>query len=327
MDIRELFTPVFDHIGNLLISGSKEVEPEHKMLSKLVFEWLATYKEILESPLFTLAPFLAENTILKGKFSKLTSIFKKQLAIMEQYLRKQELKKVKTSCVLDKILQHNQECRDKGDSQNILDLAQIVGNYNLFFFAGTDTSQGLTTTSICMMAKDKGRAKVLEDVWHEISDKDGLTTKEKLEGSQKLDFWVKEALRMNAPLKQTLLRRAQKDVTVGSIHIQKDDYVILLIDYLNKDPEYFENSHEFDNNRFANTQESHGSKLSRFQYIPFSAGKRQCLGRYLGELMVKLTLSTFCSHYEVEKPADLDYYEICFVTNKVEIPEVMLKVK
>jgi cytochrome P450 len=133
---------------------------------------------------------------------------------------------------------------------------------------------------------------------------------------------MKEALRSHAPVKQTLFRLPTKNIQIADVTVREGDYVIFAIDALNKDPSAFENPDTFDLTRFNSQKEK---KLPKYQFMPFSIGRRMCLGKALGELMVKLTMSYFSRCYEVYRPQGVEYYEISTITNTVENPLVMLK--
>ena len=131
IDLNKLFETSFLRIGNLIISGSDQLETENVLLSKLLMEWVELLKKVLYSPIYTLMPFESDHLFLRKEFNRLKDIPHKQAVIIEQYLRKQELKKVKTESLLDKVLQHNEECRTSGNLKDVLSMEDILGMRHL----------------------------------------------------------------------------------------------------------------------------------------------------------------------------------------------------
>lgn len=62
-----------------------------------------------------------------------------------------------------------------------------------------------------------------------------------------------------------------------------------------RDPELFENASEFIPERF----ETENNKTNSFNFTPFSAGKRNCIGQKYGMLEMKSTISKILRHFEV----------------------------
>ena len=120
------------------------------------------------------------------------------------------------------------------------------------------------------------------------------------------------------------MRVALNDVSLGKFNVRKGDSVALLLTALLFDESVFPDFDNFKLDRFNKESEK---ELPRYQYIPFSVGKRVCLGRHLGELMVKLLVTQFVRSYDFTKPADIQYKQVTLVTNNMVNPIVLAKLK
>lgn len=68
-----------------------------------------------------------------------------------------------------------------------------------------------------------------------------------------------------------------------------------------RDPEFFPKPLQFNPDRFidGNLNDEEATKFHRFAYIPFSAGKRNCIGQKYAMLELKCVLSNVLRHFEM----------------------------
>ena len=90
-----------------------------------------------------------------------------------------------------------------------------------------------------------------------------------------------------------------KNFTVGPYTIYKGDFVIVSLATLQTNPELFDEARKFNLKKYEEKRRIR--ELSKSVLIPFSAGKRNCLGRNLAEIMIKLILCNFLDQFELEK--------------------------
>uniref|UniRef100_A0A158P7X3 Unspecific monooxygenase n=1 Tax=Angiostrongylus cantonensis TaxID=6313 RepID=A0A158P7X3_ANGCA len=92
-----------------------------------------------------------------------------------------------------------------------------------------------------------------------------------------------------------LVRTVSDDVTMDSFHFPKGTLVIPQISILMNDESIFENCKEFRPERFLDV---HG-KLRRIdEFLPFSVGKRQCLGESLARAELFLIFSNLLKQFD-----------------------------
>ena len=222
-----------------------------------------------------------------------------------------------SDCVINKIIKHNRE--QPSDTISNIDIA---GTFNLFFFAGTDTSFNISMMSICEMADKPDLKQYMRSICSEIYQKDGITLNHILESNDKLSMWTKEALRLHSAIQRGLQRYAVKDLQLHDVTIRKGDRVSILFAGLNFDKKVFTVPDTFVTDRFSAEKEK---ILPKYQHIPFSIGRRNCVGKHLGEMMVKLLVTQFVRKFEFSKPAGLTYENKCDISTVTTNPIVRVE--
>ncbi|KAJ3698030.1 hypothetical protein LUZ61_001735 [Rhynchospora tenuis] len=127
---------------------------------------------------------------------------------------------------------------------------------------------------------------------------------------------IRETLRLHLPV--PLLPRVSKaDCTVLGYDIPKNTKVLVNAWALARDPKYWEDADAFKPERFE--VQAIDYKGTELEYMPFSAGCRQCPGRSLGLANVELCLANLLYHFDWKfppgvKPNKLDMSESFAVT-------------
>lgn len=219
---------------------------------------------------------------------------------------------------MDRIIKHNRQCESQGNEAEKLTIHDIVGVYNLFYFAGTDTSMAASTSVLCYISQKPELKAQLRRMATSIYESQSVC--KNLETNPDLNDFVTETLRLFSPLQRQLGRVALKDTKLGNIMIKKGDWIFVQFSIMHKSKNNFEEPYTFKLGRFKEQNYRH-------QYMPFGYGKRICLGRNLGELMIKVLVSKMAYCYDIEKPSKCDYYFYSFITARPEDPVVSLRLK
>lgn len=326
IDLKDFFNPLMAAVANHVLLGGTELDmPGHieelnsmvSLINKAVFG-------ILRSPLFTLIPNIAQKLCLIPEFTVIEKSVVRMREIVGKILVERETREDLGECVLDRIIKHNRECKEKGTLSEILDLKEITGIYSVFFFAGTDTSMVNTIWALTHLADKPDLQSQIKDIADEVYDMQGNTTRARVEGNGRLDMLVKESLRLFSPLQRQLNRVIMRDIKLGKYRLKKGDYVTILYGALHRDPEVWKNPDTFKLDRFTKETEK---ILPKYQVVPFSLGRRVCLGRHMGEMMIKLLLTNFVRSYEISKPANHEYYNENLLTCESKNPIVNLRLR
>lgn len=177
---------------------------------------------------------------------------------------------------------------------------EIVGNAILLQFAGVDTSKETSTSFIHhVVGKLKMQEEILECVQKNIFNiPDEEIDFDKLNSSEEFNCYADESLRLFPPFYFTNTRTVVRPMKLGKYDILPGTALFLMAGTTHMIDKFHKNPKEFNKERF--TQKNR-KKMEKMSYLPFSTGKRGCIGQYLGELMVKLMMSTLVKHFVIEK--------------------------
>ena len=99
---------------------------------------------------------------------------------------------------------------------------------------------------------------------------------------------IKEAMRLYPPV-AIIDRIATTDIDLGDAQIKKGDLAFALIYIMHRHKKLWDNPELFDPDRFS---EAHAKAIPRFQYMPFGAGPRICIGMKFAYMEAVAILAT-----------------------------------
>ena len=105
-----------------------------------------------------------------------------------------------------------------------------------------------------------------------------------------------EALRLCPPGAMNT-RFAMQDIEVDGYRVKAGSFVAVGVYAMQRDPALWERATEFDPDRFA--PES-AKRIDRWQYLPFGAGPRTCVGDHFAMLELALALATILQHSMIQ---------------------------
>ncbi|XP_054156278.1 cytochrome P450 4C1-like [Oppia nitens] len=128
-----------------------------------------------------------------------------------------------------------------------------------------------------------------------------------------LDCVLKESLRMypSAPL---IARRLVEDCPVGDNNDNNNNYVIpagvdvfLMVRQMHYNREVFADPNQFRPERFQS--DSSMSQINAYNYVPFSAGPRNCIGKRFAIIVEMIVLAKILLNFSIESLEPLDSIE------------------
>lgn len=195
--------------------------------------------------------------------------------------------------ILSELEQHGEEIREgggllaewanaragmPGDS-----LGPTAGQVSTLFLASFETSVNALAWTVFLLAQHpEVQAAVSEEL-------DGLLqgtppTEEQLGKLPLLEAVVKESMRLVPPVPYTL-RRVKEPVEVGGVNLRRGDVVILSHYFTHHMPELYPDPQQFRPERWEQINPN------QYEYLPFSAGPRRCIGYHFAMTVLKTSLA------------------------------------
>ena len=233
---------------------------------------------------------------------KVRSVFRRlekiRIKILELYKAKEKDESVQENNFLGGILHYNREHPD-----DPIDDEEIVGNIMLMVFAAFDTSRHSTGWALKFLSLYQNEQEDLRREAEELKTFEGGITGPKLEKSAELSAWIKESMRLGAPFAFTKIREMVKSVKIKGVKLQKGDWFSVCLLYNQfKETDFpdFPDAFRFDRTRH------YKPEYSRNNQMPFSGGKRSCIGKYLALMNIKIIVLSFMRRYRVETDESFD---------------------
>ncbi|MDF3285334.1 cytochrome P450 [Gordonia sp. N1V] len=179
------------------------------------------------------------------------------------------------------------------DSGRPLDDDEICSELIAFLLAGHDTTATTLTYALWALGRHPEIQQRVAAEADELRDHE-LTAAD----VPHLRYTVQvlhEALRL-CPPGPALGREASCDIAVDGHRIPRGSLIVAGIYAVHRDPRYWENPLTFDPDRFDSAR---AKQLDRWQYLPFGAGPRSCIGDHFAMLEVTLALATIIGQVEI----------------------------
>eukprot|EP01017_Pseudomicrothorax_dubius_P026026 TRINITY_DN2870_c0_g1_i2.p1 TRINITY_DN2870_c0_g1~~TRINITY_DN2870_c0_g1_i2.p1 ORF type:complete len:279 (+),score=74.17 TRINITY_DN2870_c0_g1_i2:61-837(+) len=193
--------------------------------------------------------------------------------------------------LLDYIFNYNEKNKEEPLTDD-----EIVDTFITLFLAGMDTTGHLLGLSIYYLCKHpEFVARIMNEATINGINFDKIVIDD-LNSLKFLDAFLKEVLRWGTPTIQTVPRIAKQTHQLGDLTILKGTDVHVPMNAIGFNELYFDQPFEFRPERFLQEKEDKWSKLP-FAYIPFSAGPRHCIGKYLAMIEAKTILLTFLKKF------------------------------
>ena len=176
---------------------------------------------------------------------------------------------------------------------------ELRRNITGFFVAGHDTTAVSLSFAITQMGRNKEiQKKAREEVLSILGDKpeDVLPTKEDLKEMKYLDAVIKETLRLNSPLINTLTRVASRDVEIEGLKITKGTCVDVDITSTHMN---WEDGQEFKPERFLGVTDPTSNK-DGINFVTFGGGSHTCPGMNFSYTEQRVFLSMLLRKFEWE---------------------------
>ncbi|XP_070764842.1 cytochrome P450 2J2-like [Enoplosus armatus] len=188
----------------------------------------------------------------------------------------------------------------KGQADNTFDEENLVMSVLDLFVAGSETTSTTLRWAFLYMTK---YPEIQEKVQAEIDRVIGQSRQPSMEDRANLpytDAVIHEIQRMGNIVPLSLPHVTSRDIQLGGYTIPKGVTVIPNLTSVLFDKNEWETPNTFNPGHFLNEE---GKFVKRAAFIPFSAGKRLCLGENLARMELFLFFTSFMQHFTFSMPA------------------------
>ncbi|XP_053210638.1 cytochrome P450 4V2-like [Panonychus citri] len=169
-----------------------------------------------------------------------------------------------------------------------------------------------------------------EQLFQQLSELDvdpntGLPNTNDIMKSPYLDGVVKEALRLYPPV-PFVQRQLDTDITINGQLIPAGMDLTLCLYFLHRDPQLFPEPESFYPDRWLNQHaDNNNQPLPLTSYLPFGFGLRQCVGKKLGLIIMKIAIAHIIINFKLTSSQPLTSSDVKLST--AIIPKIPLLVK
>jgi len=181
------------------------------------------------------------------------------------------------------------------ESGRAMDDEQLVDNLLTFYLAGHETTAKALTWTLYLLARSPEWSARLE---HEITEVTGAAAVDAahLERLVLVQQVLKESMRLYPPV-PIMSRQAVAAATVEKLAVEPGMSILMPIYAIHRHARRWEKPDAFDPQRFAPEAES---RIPRYQYMPFGAGPRVCIGMSFAMMEATAMLATLLQHARFE---------------------------
>ncbi|KAL9967756.1 hypothetical protein ACROYT_G026048 [Oculina patagonica] len=173
---------------------------------------------------------------------------------------------------------------------------EIVAQAVIFLLAGYETTSNTLAFTLYHLAvnpdvQDKLRTEIKEAMESNAGKKPLLEVAQNIEY---LDCVIKESQRL-CPAAAQVNRECTEDFDLNGIHIPAGTEILIPIYVMHYDPDAWQNPEKFDPERFRSPAKD---TRHAFQFLPFGAGPRNCIGMRFALMEVKMALVKILMNYK-----------------------------
>ncbi|CAN6238800.1 unnamed protein product [Urochloa humidicola] len=240
---------------------------------------------------------------LQGARSRMGALFRYAHRIIDEQFegrrRGRDAGEPRKNDVMDVVIDMEEVWKEEGSEMNY---DAVKGLITDFFVGGSETISSAVEWAMAELLRCPESMKMVRDELQTIIGTKGTVTESDISQLPYLQVVVKETLRLHPPVTLTL-QRAMATVQIEGYNIPKGTNILINIWAINQKSKMWVEPEKFMPKRFIGKDISFLGK--DFEFIPFSAGRRQCLGLPLAYRMVHFLLGSLLYHFDWTLPNDV----------------------
>ncbi|MGH8675281.1 MAG: cytochrome P450 [Burkholderiales bacterium] len=168
---------------------------------------------------------------------------------------------------------------------------QLIDNLLTFYLAGHETTAKALTWTLFLLSRSSQWAGALEEEIERVTGGAPVAA-EHIERLALVQQVLKESMRIYPPVPM-MSRQAVADTSLDGHPVKAGMSVVMPIYAIHRHRKRWEDPDAFDPQRFAPEREA---KIPRYQYMPFGAGPRICIGTAFAMIEATAMLATLLRH-------------------------------
>ncbi|XP_005929970.1 cytochrome P450 2K1 isoform X1 [Haplochromis burtoni] len=242
--------------------------------------------------IFDMFPSLFKWTADRNEIHKIFSANKKQNQTIFSRL-KETLNPQMCRGFVDAFLVRKQNLEESGITNSHFHNENLVMTVMHLFAAGTETTSTTLRWGLLLMAKyPKIQDEVQEELRRVIGDRQVQVADRK--NLPFTDAVIHETQRLSSIVPTALPHKTTQDITFQGHFIEKGTTIFPFLTSVLHDPNEWERPHSFYPAHFLDKEKKF---VKRDAFIPFSAGRRICLGESLARMELFLFFATLLQHF------------------------------
>jgi cytochrome P450 len=194
----------------------------------------------------------------------------------------------------DDLLHRLIAARDPETGQSMND-EQLIDNLLTFYLAGHETTAKALTWTLYLLARSPEWTAALEEEIARLTGGAPIAAGH-IDGLVQVRQVLKESMRLYPPV-PIMSRQAVADARIDGHDVKAGTSVLMPIYAIHRHKRRWEDPDAFDPTRFAPEREA---QIPRYQYMPFGAGPRICIGMAFAMLEATAMLATMLQHARFE---------------------------
>lgn len=181
----------------------------------------------------------------------------------------------------------------RDDEAGKLSDAELLGQTAVLFVAAHETTANTLTWTLLLLSQ---HPRVLAELEEELQStlQGAAPTLEQVAALPRLDAVVKESMRLLPATGLLFFRRAQEPVSLGGLELPAGATFLISTLVAHRDPALFPDPLEFRPERWR------GLDPGPYQYLPFGAGPRMCIGAPFATQAIRILLAMMLQRFRFE---------------------------